>query len=652
MKAKVILLLALFIVVVKVHAQQNMLNEVTINPTQIDVAQKESGRSIEVINATQIANAGFNTVDALLENVVGVNLNARGGFGVQTDVGIWGSTFSQVLIIIDNVRYNEPLTGHFNMYMPVAMSEIAQIEIIKGAASSAYGADAVGGIIHIKTNAYLAEKNTTEKVLSSTGSALLGENNLRLVDAQLVAHNERIYFSGSINKSASDGQQFLNPNYTTDTSFGRNYNTFFDINQYSLSAKYFLNHNTQIFAKAGLNTRDFNAKYFYTNSTYDQSVETVNTLWTQAHLLHQGKKSDNELSIAYKNTQDEFAFNPLFAINNHETKTVTLNAQQQRQLSHYIKIAFGSQAVLQNITSSDRGNHRNNTIGFYANALFHLGKKLNLTLSGRVDNNENYGLSFVPQASASYLLNDRMLLRANVGGASRAPDFTERYIATNLPSLSPGRNLGNPDLKVENSISTDIGFDYYKKNERLLSLSLFARQGNNLIDYILTNSNNITTANNLTPNEDYFYTQNVSEAQTMGIDLALSKRFKINSKTNLKLNGGYTYINTTTANDAPSKYISNHPIHNINAMLMLQARFYDINLQHNFRTRNVEDNLSIEGNIPSEYQVTNALLRIKPFKGKINFIGRVYNLFDKQYQEILGAPMPRRWFAFGVDWKM
>ena len=634
------------------RAQQNLLQEVIINPTQINMSQKESGRSIEVMNAREIKKLGYNTVDALLENVAGVNLNARGGFGVQTDVGIWGSTFSQVLIIIDNVRYNEPLTGHFNMYLPVAMSEIEQIEIIKGAASSAYGADAVGGIIHIKTKAYLATMNREKKTLSSTGSLLVGEHNLVLADANIVAHNDRIYISGAINKSSSDGQEFLNPNYTTDTSFGKTYNTFFDINQYSLSAKYFLTNRTQLFAKAGLNTRNFKAKYFYTNSNFDQSVETVNTVWTQAHVLHQAKKSESEISIAYKNTQDEFVFNPLFSDNNHETKTVNMNAQQQRKLSQSVKIAFGGQAILQNITSSDRGDHKNNTVGIYASSFFRLGSKLNLTLSGRLDNNDNYGMSFVPQASASYMASEHIVFRANVGGAHRAPDFTERYIATNLPSLSPGRNLGNPDLKVEKSMSSDIGLDYYKKNERILSLSLFARQGNNLIDYILTNSNNITTANHLTPNETYFYTQNVSEAQTLGLDLALAKRFKLNSKTYLKLNAGYTYINTTTANNEPSKYISNHPIHNVNAMLNLQARYYDISLQNNFRTRNVEDNLSIDANIPAQYNVTHAMLRIKPFKGKVNFIGRVYNLFDTQYQEILGAPTPRRWLAFGVDWKI
>ena len=62
-----------------------------------------------------------------------------------------GSTFNQTLVLLDGMRVNDPLTGHFSMYIPITISDIHQIEIIRGGASSIYGPDAVGGVINIVT---------------------------------------------------------------------------------------------------------------------------------------------------------------------------------------------------------------------------------------------------------------------------------------------------------------------------------------------------------------------------------------------------------------------------------------------------------------------------------------------------------------------
>ena len=42
------------------------------------------------------------------------------------------------------MRVNDFLTGHFSMYIPINISDIYQIEIIRGGASSIYGPDAGG----------------------------------------------------------------------------------------------------------------------------------------------------------------------------------------------------------------------------------------------------------------------------------------------------------------------------------------------------------------------------------------------------------------------------------------------------------------------------------------------------------------------------
>ncbi len=132
---------------------QTNLDSVTVSATRLAVKKYESGKNITVLSQQEIQQHPVTTVDELLQYVGGINVNSRGGFGVQADIGMRGSTFSQVLILVDNQRINDPLTAHFNSNVPIPLSEIHHIEIVRGSAAASYGADAVGGIIHVKTQA-------------------------------------------------------------------------------------------------------------------------------------------------------------------------------------------------------------------------------------------------------------------------------------------------------------------------------------------------------------------------------------------------------------------------------------------------------------------------------------------------------------------
>ena len=97
------------------------------------------------------------SIDDLLRYVPGIEIQARGPMGAQSDIVLRGGTFQQVLVIVDGIRINDPLTGHFNSYIPIAPSEIDRIEILKGASSAIYGSDAVGGVIHIITKTFASQ---------------------------------------------------------------------------------------------------------------------------------------------------------------------------------------------------------------------------------------------------------------------------------------------------------------------------------------------------------------------------------------------------------------------------------------------------------------------------------------------------------------
>ena len=153
----------------------------------------------------QIQQLPVTTFYELLQTICGVEVQSRGGFGVQGDIVMRGSTFSQVLVLIDGMKINDPLTGHFNCYVPVSNMEIERIEVLKGAGASMYGPDAVGGVINIITKGF----DSLKKGTTSTGSINYGDNNLISSTASLFHKSNKFYLGLGVSINKSDGDSIF-----------------------------------------------------------------------------------------------------------------------------------------------------------------------------------------------------------------------------------------------------------------------------------------------------------------------------------------------------------------------------------------------------------------------------------------------------------
>src|ERR1044071_3542229 len=102
-------------------------------------------------------NLPVHSLDELLRYLPGIEVQMRGPMGSQADIVLRGGTFQQVLVILDGLRLNDPNTGHFNSYIPIAPAEIDRIEILKGASYAIYGSEAVGGVISIFSKTFAAK---------------------------------------------------------------------------------------------------------------------------------------------------------------------------------------------------------------------------------------------------------------------------------------------------------------------------------------------------------------------------------------------------------------------------------------------------------------------------------------------------------------
>ncbi|HMB41984.1 MAG TPA: TonB-dependent receptor [Balneolaceae bacterium] len=635
------------------------LDSISVSASRITTDISESGKSVSVLTSEDIRKMPATSVDELLRNLPGINMNSRNGFGVQADVGIRGSTYSQVLFMLDNVPLNDPLTGHFNANIPVSMSEIGQIELIRGPASTSFGADAVGGVVHIKTKMYLEREVRTvssgKNVSRAFADVSIGEHGLTMADASAELQSDSWRFSFSARDKRSDGESFANPAFTEGVSEERNFNTFFEMTSFSAAISNRINQKLSWYLRAGSDYRDFNARYFYTRSIFDESTETIKNRWSLAAVTFDHQNHRLELNTSFRRVNDIFDFNPdISPANEHTTDLFFVNLSHQYNFSEpksrfkTLKLLSGGQLSNKAINSTDRGDHSNSSGGLYTIGTASWQNGLSLTGSLRLQFHSVGSTNFLPQFSAAYNIRD-WTLRTSIGRAVRNGDFTERFVSSEIPNLTPLRNIGNPDLKPEESVTFDFGFDW--KPTPLLSISptYFIRSSDNLIDYSLTPSSAIINADNLIVGEEYFYAQNIANSETQGIEImASSQLLSINSRS-LRLNTGYTYIKTTSDAGTVSRYIANHPSHQVLAGLSYATSFFQLNTESSYRIRSADAAEIVNAFVPESYFVTNVKFSLLPFDNGFRMYTRVMNITDENYQEILGAPMPGRWFMAGIQ---
>src|SRR6056297_179495 len=634
------------------------LDSISVTASRIPMSVSESGKNVSVITQREIQQMPVTSVDELLRTLPGVNINSRQGFGIQADVGVRGSTFSQVLFMLDNVPLNDPLTAHFNTNIPVALSEIGQIELIRGPASASYGADAVGGVIHIKTRSYLRRQISAANDLQTNVYADLsgGQHNLLKGDFGIDLNKNRWRFSTSMRHISSDGEELSNPVYEPGSSEPQTYNNYFELTNYTASFTYRLTDYLTVYTRGGFDDRDFSARYFYTRNTADKSEEQISSRWGLGAITFEKDEHRTEFNVSYRNVDDTFDFLAgVIPANEHTTDQLFLNLSHQYEFSgesisnrfNYIRLMVGGQYLDKQIVSTDRGNHQTDMGGIYTIGHFSWVGGLNITASARLQFDSIASTEFLPQLSASYNIGE-VTFRGSAGRAIRVGDFTERYISSQIPNLSPGRNIGNPDLQPERSWSVDAGFDWRPASRVKLSPTVFYRSSNNLIDYALTNSSDITNANNLRPDETYFYAMNIERSSVAGVEFLSDVTHSLGNNRSLGVQSGYTYIYTTSDGESPSKYIANHPEHQVNFGLRYSTSWGAIHSENSYRVRSEESAELIEGDVPSRYFISNLNLQVTPGWSPATLYVQVMNLTDTQYQEILGAPMPGRWVMGGL----
>jgi iron complex outermembrane receptor protein len=363
------------------------------------------------------------------------------------------------------------------------------------------------------------------------------------------------------------------------------------------------------------------------------------------------ENSSSDLQIGYKYNTDEFIFSPDFSSTNfHKTHLINILTNHLWDLNDQFVLKVGGQLDRRSIFSNDRGDHQDWHAGVYATALLKPLEDLNITTSLRADYDENYDFEVLPQLNISYLF-DAVVLRGSVGRSIRAADYTERYVSNNLAMLTPGRSLGNPALLAESSWSEEVGVDVRVNSKWQLKTTGFLRQSSQLIDYVLTNETEIGPIGDLQTGADYFFAKNITSVKTMGFEIESIFRHRFGVDNSVSLVAGYTQQKTSNEDGIVSVYIANHAKDLLTISTMIEVDRFRFSIGGLYKNRNARLAQSINSQLESDYWLWNLKISADLIE-KISLNFQVQNLFNEDYQNILGAPMPHRWLSGTVGWQL
>ena len=615
----------------QMFAQTLDLNPVIVSSTLQEKRMRETGRNIIFIDKEELQKIPGNSLDEILRFIPGIEVQLRGPTGAQADFVIRGGTFQQVLVLIDGIRMNEPLTGHFNSYIPVLKEEIQRIEILKGAAASIFGPDAVGGVIHIITQK-MFEPKKKGRIQTDFKRGEYGLSNQAL-SGEYSNSNTSVFIGGQVNRA--DGQALRGTKGYVQT----------DLYSFRFGKKFSKEWNFII--RAAVDNRNFNAQNFYTNFISDTAKEKVNSTWQQASLTKSTATSEYYFLFGARQLRDEYFFRPAVTANNNKSQLFNMDIRQIKKLRwQQAKWTSGAQLFNKAIRSNDRGNHTHHHLGLYSSLMHQPVKGLFITEGIRFDWDQSYKWNFIPQMNFAYIIKD-FSIRGSIGKGLRDADFTERYNNFNKALVTSGR-IGNPDLTAEKSINLEVGADVFMNKAVQVHATLFRRNQLNMIDWVQTKYENMPRQINLVPTGTYALAKNVANVNTTGAEFDLNGMHALSKKMNIKWNTGLTILDAIAADNISSLYLSNNAnlIWNTNMMFNHKTGIVSISTLYKNRPEKQANNLTI--GVSKSFMLVGLRADKYFWRKKGSFYTQVDNIFNIQYADFLGAKMPGRWFITGI----
>jgi len=606
------------------------LEEVEVKGLRISTSLADLARGVQVITKKEIAKSPYSSIQDLLDHEISLDIRQRGHEGIQADISIQGSTYEQVLVLLNGIPLNNPQTGHFNGDIPVPLQAVERIEVIEGGASRWLGPYAFAGAINIITNTSSKEKFQIK---------LLGGQH-ELIDTEATAR-----FSGKYQQLLSVSHK-QSSGYSKNTDFQSSKMFYQGVGTLSTSS-----YHTQV----GAGMKKFGANAFYTASYPDQYEEVAHA-FASAGWSHSSKYSFSQ-DVYFRIHADEFHLFRYDAPtwysgpNQHLSRSygVVNNLWWKNKLG---RITLGIDYKNDGLYSTVLGNEleinsshffspieynkyaNRQYLSFYGEQVYKTEKIL--IVAGLMSNaivSDSTFLKVFPGFDAKYNLGQNSHFFFSANKSMRMPSFTELFY------LSP-TNQGNPNLEPEEAWSAQTGYKLRAVRYQV-NATLFASYGKNLIDWTRTED------------DDKWITRNINKLLRTGVEFELSLNpFTSGRWTDSQIRLGYKYMKLSqTAIDLDSRYLLDYLKNKF--LLSLEIPLLD-NLHFGIQTK-IQDRTGWFTDWTSEgeaYQqdfqpFTITDVNIQYRMRRITVFANVLNIFDVKYADIGHVDQSGRWIRIG-----
>ncbi len=587
------------------------------------------GASVTVLTQAALEARQTPVVAELLAQTPGVSFTRNGGPGTSTGVNIRGAESQHTVVLIDGVKLNDPSStqGGFN-FGNLLVGDTARIEVLRGAQSTLWGSQAIGGVVNIVT----AEPT---EALQGSLDAEAGARGTTYFRGGVGGANERLSWRLAASRYDTDGFSAFAKG-TEDDGYA---NT-------GLSGRL----NVKVTDAVSLDLRsvwssgrnDFDA-FNGDSREYGKTQELVAYAGLNFDLLD--GRFRNRIGYAHTDT-DRRNFNP-----DNKVQTLTFDAEGQNRRWEYqgafafteaLNATFGLEHEKSEMKTRSPGDWNPNPAfgrgeaelnSAYGQVQWTVLDGLTLTGGLRYDDHAQYGDNLLGQVAAAWALNEGdTVVRASWGQGFRAPGLYELY-----------SEYGNLNLQPEEFDSWEIGVEQRLFDRAVVSATYFNRQADNEIRYNGCSTPSTDPLCTVNGAGRWGYYRNVQKTEAQGVELV--GRVDVTERLNVSAN--YTWTDAKSASGATDgKRLTRRPEHMANFAADYAFAF---GLKTGVAVRYVGETFNNDTNTVKVDAYTLVDLRASyPINDTLEVYGRIENAFDEDYQTVLNYRAPGRGVFGGV----
>jgi vitamin B12 transporter len=614
-------------------ADTTQLDPVVVTATRIPQSTSRLSSSVTVLWGEDLRVQGIDHVLDALRSVQGLHVVQSGSFGSIASLFLRGGESNFVQVLADGVQLNEP-GGQFD-FSTLTTDNIERIEIVRGPGSALYGSDAMTGVVQIFTRDGRGPPRASVSVRGGTYGSWRW-------DGQVSGGAERAGYALSLSRFTTDGAYAFNNAHENTVFSGTAKLAPDERTDASIAVRYA--DNTFHFPTDGAgNLVDSNAFRFGDALVIGVNVGRFLTDLLEARVqfgIVEQDAGSEDLADGPADTLGFFGFvsqddlrrtsaDARFNIYAHDAVLLTVGGELEQETQRSVTESLSEFGNSSGRFEAERWNR-----GVYGQALVELGD-VALNLGGRVEDNDQYGTSATFRGGTTYrIARTNTRFRASVGSGIKEPTFFEAFAS--------GFVRGNPDLAPERSVSWEVGVEQTLPAVGLrFTGAFFDQHFNDLIQFTFV------TAEPDDPN--YF---NIARASSRGVELGF-EMFRGEFRAQLN----YTYLDAEVVDagfdEGPdAEFVAGNrllrrPTHSLNAAAAYRfgsrgSASVDVNVVGGRDDLDFAEFPATRVELPPYVTVGLAgeLSVVRPRGHAPGFAvtGRVENLFDEDYQEVVGFP--------------